>query len=125
MVYKIKINIDAVFIHARTLQKLNVKECIETNCGDLEEMERIAEEYDIEVSVDSNSPDYEKKLVEAIGEMLRLKAVVRVNKISDTLREIYLKDMNGVIELGGYMLNAKEFCGMKIQRVAVDIKERV
>ena len=125
MVYKIKINIDAVFIHARTLQKLNIKECIETDCGDLEEMERVAEEYDIEINVDSNSSEYEKKLIEAIGEMLRLKAVDRVNKISDTLREIYLKDMNGVIELGGYMLNAKEFCCIKIQRIAVDIKERV
>lgn len=123
--YKIKINIDAVFIHARTMQRLNVKECVETGCGDLEEMEKVAEEYDIEVNADSNSPDYEKKLIEAISEMLRLKAVDRVNKISDTLREIYLKDMNGVIELGGYMLNAKEFCGVKIQRVAVDIKERI
>ena len=123
--YKIKINIDAVFIHARTLQKLNVKECIETDCGDLKEMERVAEEYDIEINVDSKSSEYEKKLIEAIGEMLRLKAVDRVNKISDTLREIYLKDMNGVIEIGGYILNAKEFCGIKIQRIAVDVKERV
>lgn len=123
--YKIKVEEEAVFIHSRTMQRLNVKECIETNCGDLEEMERVAEEYDVEINVDSNSPEYEKKLVEAIGEMLRLKAVERVNKISDTLREIYLKDMNGVIELGGYMLNAKEFCGMKIQRIAVDIKERI
>lgn len=123
--YKIKVEEEAVFIHSRTMQRLNVKECIETNCGDLEEMERVAEEYDVKINVDSNSPEYEKKLVEAIGEMLRLKAVERVNKISDTLREIYLKDMNGVIELGGYMLNAKEFCGMKIQRIVVDIKERI
>lgn len=125
MAYKIKVEEEAIFIHSRTMQRLNVKECREINCGDLEGMERVAEEYDIEVSVDSNSPDYEKKLVEAIRDKLKISSLERMNKMVETIKDVYLKDMYGIIEFGGYLLNLNEFCGVKIQRIVVDIKERI
>lgn len=124
--YDIVVKTVAKFIHSETLKELNVEERINTVCESLEELESVAEEYDIEVDAEPGTTEYEHELIKAVGEKARLAAITRANKITDAIKEIYLNgdQYGGYVELGGYIIRTEDFCAVKIAEISVDIKER-
>ena len=124
--YDIVVKIVAKFIHSETLKELNVEEKINTVCESLEELESVAEQYDIDVDAEPGTTEYEHELIKAVGEKARLAVIKRVNKITDAIKEVYINgdQYSGYVELGGYILRIEEFCAVKIAEISVDIKER-
>lgn len=103
--------------HANTMKELCIDKEIEQSYDeDSQEYKEFCKEYTniIGFERELDKDEFDKELLKELVKQAEQLEMETVKKIEDTVKQCYLQGTTAYIMFGGYMINPKEFCAIRI-----------
>lgn len=112
-----KLKMSMTLYHANTMKELCIDKEIEQSYDeDSQEYKELCKEYTniIGFERELDKDEFDKELLKELAKQAEQLEMETVKKIEDTVKQCYLKGTTAYIMFGGYMINPKEFCAIRI-----------
>lgn len=103
--------------HANTMKELRIDKKIEQSYDeDSQEYKDLCKEYMeiIGFTRELDKDEFDKELLKELAKQAEQLEMETVKQIENTVKQCYLKGTTAYITFGGYMINPKEFCAIRI-----------
>lgn len=103
--------------HAQTMKELRIDKEIEQSYNeDSQEYKKLCEEYKeiVGFARELDKDGFDKELLKELAKQAEQLEMETVKKIEDTVKQCYFQGTTAYILFGGYMINPKEFCAIRI-----------
>lgn len=112
-----KLTMSMTLYHANTMKELCIDKEIEQSYDeDSVEYKELCKEYTeiigFERELDKDA--FDKKLLEELVKQAKQFEMETVKQIEETVKQCYLQGTTAYISFGGYMINPKEFCAIRV-----------
>ena len=117
MQISVKLTMSMTLYHANTMKELRIDNEIEQSYNeDSQEYKDLCKEYTevigFERELDKNK--FDKELLNELAKQAEQFEMEAVKQVEDTVKQCYLKGTTAYITFGGYMINPKEFCAIRV-----------
>lgn len=112
-----KLKMSMTLYHANTMKELCIDKEIEQSYDeDSVEYKELCKEYTniIGFERELDKDEFDKELLKELAKQAEQLEMETVKKIEDTVKQCYLQGTTAYIMFGGYMINPKEFCAIRI-----------
>lgn len=112
-----KLTMSMTLYHANTMKELRIDKEIEQSYNeDSQEYKELCKEYEEVVGFARELDKYEfdKELLKELAKQAEQLEMETVEQIENTVKQCYLQGTTAYILFGGYMINPKEFCAIRI-----------
>lgn len=112
-----KLKMSMTLYHANTMKELCIDKEIEQSYDeDSVEYKELCKEYTniIGFTRELDKDEFDKELLKELAKQAEQLEMETVKKIEDTVKQCYLQGTTAYIMFGGYMINPKEFCAIRI-----------
>ena len=103
--------------HANTMKELRIdKEIKQSYNEDSQEYKDICKEYTEVIGFERelDKDKFDKELLNELAKQAKQFEMESVKEIENTVKQCYLQGTTAYIMFGGYMINPKEFCAIRI-----------
>lgn len=103
--------------HANTMKELCIDKEIEQSYNeDSQEYKKLCEEYKeiVGFARELDKDGFDKELLKELAKQAEQLEMETVKQIANTVKQCYLQGTTAYIMFGGYMINPKEFCAIRI-----------
>lgn len=103
--------------HAQTMKELRIDKEIEQSYNeDSQEYKDLCKEYTDVIGFERelDKDEFDKELLKELAKQAEQLDMETVKKIENTVKQCYLHGTSAYIMFGGYMINPKEFCAIRI-----------
>lgn len=103
--------------HANTMKELRIDKEIEQSYDeDSVEYKELCKEYTeiIGFARELDKDEFDKELLKELAKQAEQLEMETVKQIENTVKQCYLQGTTAYIMFGGYMINPKEFCAIRI-----------
>lgn len=103
--------------HAQTMKELRIDKEIEQSYNeDSQEYKELCKEYaeTIGFARELDKDEFDKELLKELARQAEQLEMETVKQIENTVKQCYLQGTTAYISFGGYMINPKEFCAIRI-----------
>lgn len=112
-----KLTMSMTLYHANTMKELRIDNEIEQSYNeDSQEYKDLCMEYVnvIGFTRELDKDKFDKELLNELAKQAEQFEMESVKQVEDTVKQCYLKGTTAYITFGGYMINPKEFCAIRI-----------
>lgn len=117
MTVSFKLTMSMVLYHAQTMKELRIdKEIKQSYNEDSQEYKELCKEYTeiIGFERELDKDEFDKELLKELAKQAEQLEMETVKQIENTVKQCYLQGTTAYIMFGGYMINPKEFCAIRI-----------
>ena len=103
--------------HANTMKELRIDKVIEQSYNeDSQEYKELCKEYTEVIGFERelDKDKFDKKLMEELVRQAKQLEMETAKQIENTVKQCYFHGTTAYITFGGYMINPKEFCAIRI-----------
>ena len=103
--------------HANTMKELRIDKEIEQSYNeDSQEYKELCEVYKeiVGFARELDKDEFDKELLKELAKQAEQLEMETVEQIENTVKQCYLQGTTAYILFGGYMINPKEFCAIRI-----------
>ena len=103
--------------HANTMKELRIDNEIEQSYNeDSQEYKDLCKEYTEVIGFERelDKDEFDKELLKELAKQAEQFEMEAVKQVEDTVKQCYLKGTTAYITFGGYMINPKDFCAIRI-----------
>ena len=119
----IKVNLKAVFYQKGTLNELEINHTVDNIAEDgTEELKTLKKSLENERMVfeeNTELNEYKKQLLQFFRERTVQSVRGELSNLRDTLKQCYLREYNGYVELFGYIINVNDFSAFAVRNMTV------
>lgn len=124
-----KVSLSMELLHKMTMQKLVINEDIERVYDeDSEEYTELCNEYCnlIGFSREEDKDRFDKELMMLLAKNSKQASEEKIKTIIDVTKRtfMYKEEIYSVIMFGGYIINPKDFCAIKVGKIDVSINKK-
>lgn len=124
-----KVSLSMELLHKMTMQKLVINEDIERVYDeDSEEYTELCNEYCnlIGFSREEDKNRFDKELMMLLAKNSKQASEEKIKTIIDVTKRtfMYKEEVYSVIMFGGYIINPKDFCAIKVGKIDVSINKK-
>ena len=112
-----KLTMSMTLYHANTMKELRIDNEIEQSYNeDSQEYKDLCKEYTEVIGFERelDKDKFDKELLNELAKQAEQLEMKTIKRIEDTVKQCYLKGTTAYITFGGYMINPKEFCAIRI-----------
>ena len=112
-----KLIMSMTLYHANTMKELRIDNEIEQSYNeDSQEYKDLCKEYTEVIGFERelDKDKFDKELLKELAEQAEQLEMETVKQIENTVKQCYLHGTTAYIMFGGYMINPKEFCAIRI-----------
>ena len=112
-----KLTMSMTLYHANTMKELRIDKEIEQSYDeDSVEYKELCKEYTeiIGFARELDKDEFDKELLKELAKQAEQLEMETVKQIENTVKQCYLQGTTAYIMFGGYMINPKEFCAIRI-----------
>lgn len=112
-----KLTMSMTLYHANTMKELRIDNEIEQSYNeDSQEYKDLCRKYVnvIGFTRELDKDKFDKELLNELAKQAEQFEMESVKQVEDTVKQCYLKGTTAYITFGGYMINPKEFCAIRI-----------
>ena len=112
-----KLTMSMTLYHANTMKELRIDKEIEQSYNeDSQEYKELCEVYKeiVGFARELDKDEFDKELLKELAKQAEQLEMETVKKIEDTVKQCYFQGTTAYILFGGYMINPKEFCAIRI-----------
>ena len=117
MTVSFKLTMGMTLFHAQTMKELRIDKVIEQSYNeDSQEYKDLCKEYTEVIGFERelDKDKFDKELLNELAKQAEQFEMEAVKQVEDTVKQCYLKGTTAYITFGGYMINPKEFCAIRI-----------
>ena len=117
MTVSFKLKVGMTLFHAQTMKELRIDKVIEQSYNeDSQEYKELCKEYTqvIGFARELDKDGFDKELLKELAKQAEQLEMETAKKIEDTVKQCYFQGTTAYILFGGYMINPKEFCAIRI-----------
>ena len=117
MTVSFKLKVGMTLFHAQTMKELRIDKEIEQSYNeDSQEYKELCKEYTqvIGFARELDKDGFDKELLKELAKQAEQLEMETAKKIEDTVKQCYFQGTTAYILFGGYMINPKEFCAIRI-----------
>lgn len=103
--------------HANTMKELRIDKEIEQSYNEnSQEYKELCEVYKeiVGFARELDKDEFDKELLKELAKQAEQLEMETIEKIENTVKQCYLNGTTAYILFGGYMINPKEFCAIRI-----------
>ena len=112
-----KLTMSMTLYHANTMKELRIDKEIEQSYDeDSQEYKDLCKEYMdiIGFTRELDKDEFDKELLKELAKQAEQLEMETIKQIENTVKQCYLQGTTAYIMFGGYMINPKEFCAIRI-----------
>ena len=112
-----KLTMSMTLYHANTMKELRIDNEIEQSYNeDSQEYKDLCKEYTEVIGFERelDKDKFDKELLKELAREAEQLEMETVKQIENTVKQCYLQGTTAYIMFGGYMINPKEFCAIRI-----------
>lgn len=112
-----KLTMSMTLYHANTMKELRIEKEIEQSYNeDSREYKELCKEYTnvIGFARELDKDEFDKELLKELAKQAEQLEMETVKQIENTVKQCYLQGTTAYVIFGGYMINPKEFCAIRI-----------
>ena len=112
-----KLTMSMTLYHANTMKELCIDREVEQSYNeDSQEYKDLCKEYTDVIGFERelDKDKFDKELLRELAKQAEQFEMEAVKQVEDTVKQCYLKGTTAYITFGGYMINPKEFCAIRI-----------
>lgn len=116
-----------VLYHAQTMKEMRIDKVIEQSYNeDSQEYKKLCDEYKEIVGFERehNKDEFDKELLKILAKDAQDVEKETVERIEQTIRTCYLKGYNGCVTFGGYIINVKDFCAVRLDGFNIQFNKK-
>ena len=117
MTVSFKVTMGMTLCHAQTMKELRIDKVIEQSYNeDSQEYKDLCKEYTEVIGLERelDKDKFDKELLKELAKQAEQFEMEAVKQVEDTVKQCYLKGTTAYVTFGGYMINPKEFCAIRI-----------
>lgn len=117
MTVSFKLTMGMTLFHAQTMKELRIDKEIEQSYNeDSQEYKDLCKEYTEVIGFERelDKDEFDKELLKELAKQAEQLEMETVKQIENTVKQCYLQGTTAYIMFGGYMINPKEFCAIRI-----------
>lgn len=122
-----KLTMGMVLFHAHTMKELRIDKVIEQCYNeDSREYKELCKEYTEIVGFkrEENVEEFDKELMKILAEQAVTSQKEVVGDIEKVVKTCYLKGATGFLSFGGYLINPRDFCAIRINNFDIKISKK-
>ena len=122
-----KLTMSMTLYHANTMKELRIdKEIEQCYDEDSREYKELCKEYAdvIGFAREFDKDEFDKELLKELAKQAEQLEIETVKQIEDAVKQCYLQGTTAYILFGGYMINPKEFCAIRVEEFGVQISKK-
>lgn len=122
-----KITMSMTLYHAQTMKEMRIDKVIEQSYNeDSQEYKQLCDVYQNKVGFERehNKDEFDKELLKTLAKEAQQAEKETIEKIEQTIKTCYLKGVSAYISFGGYMINPKDFCAVRIDGFNMQINKK-
>lgn len=122
-----KITMSMTLYHAQTMKEMRIDKVIEQSYNeDSQEYKQLCDMYQNKVGFERehNKDEFDKELLKTLAKEAQQAEKETIEKIEQTIKTCYLKGVSAYISFGGYMINPKDFCAVRIDGFNMQINKK-
>ena len=103
--------------HTNTMKELRIDKEIEQSYNEnSQEYKELCKEYTeiIGFARELDKDKFDKELLNELAKQVEQFEIEAVKQVEDTVKQCYIKGTTAYITFGGYMINPKEFCAIRV-----------
>lgn len=127
MTVSFKLKMGMTLFHAQTMKELRIDKVIEQSYNeDSQEYKELCKEYTqvIGFARELDKTEFDKELMKGLAKQAEQLEMETVKQIANTVKQCYLQGTTAYIMFGGYMINPKEFCAIRISGFHVQFSKK-
>ena len=112
-----KLTMSMTLYHANTMKELRIDKVIEQSYNeDSQEYKELCKEYTEVIGFERelDKDEFDKELLKELAKQAEQFEMETVKQIENVVKQCYLQGKTAYITFGGYMINPKEFCAIRI-----------
>lgn len=112
--------------HAETMKEFVVDNDVKREYDEQdEEYKKLCEDYSeiIGFAREKDRDRFDKELMLILSEEIKQKEMEVISALQETVKTCYLKNTNGYISFGGFMINPRWFCVIRVEAFKVNISK--
>lgn len=112
-----KLTMSMTLYHANTMKELRIDKEIEQSYNeDSQEYKDLCKEYTEVIGFERelDKDKFDKELLKKLAKQAEQLEMETIKQIGNTVKQCYLQGTTAYIMFGGYMINPKEFCAIRI-----------
>lgn len=127
MTVSFKLMMGMTLFHAQTMKELRIDKVIEQSYNeDSQEYKELCKEYTqvIGFARELDEDKFDKELLSELSKQAEQLEKERIEQIEDVVKNCYLRGVTAYITFGGYMINPKDFCAIRIDGFRVQFSKK-
>lgn len=127
MTVSFKLTMGMTLYHANTMKELRIdKEIEQCYDEDSQEYKDLCREYTniIGFTRELDKDEFDKELLKELAKQAEQLEMETVKQIEDTVKNCYFQGTTAYILFGGYMINPKEFCAIRLDGFDIQFKKK-
>lgn len=127
MTINVRVSMGMTLYHAQTMKEMKINNVIEQSLDeDSAEFSEMCATYEDVTGFEreSNKEEFDKLLVEELIERAKEEQKARVELIENTVRNCYYQGTTAYVTFGGYMINPKEFCAIRVDGFDIQVNKQ-
>lgn len=127
MTVSFKLKMGMTLYHAQTMKELKIDNVVE-QCyhEESQEYKDLCEEYKEIIGFDreSDKDKFDKELMKKLARDALKVQKETIESIENVVRDCFYQGTTAYISFGGYMINPKEFCAIRVEEFGVQISKK-
>lgn len=127
MTVSFKLTIGMTLFHAQTMKELRIDKVIEQSYNeDSQEYKVLCNEYTqvIGFARELDKTEFDKELMKELAREAKEVQKETIEQIENVVKQCYLEGKNAYISFGGYMINPKEFCAIRLDGFDIQFNKK-
>lgn len=124
---KLVVKMRMTLFHGQTMKEMHIDQSIEKCYNEeSEEYQSLCEEYRNVVGFEreENEDEFDKQLMLILAEKAKDSHKETVRAIEETVKNCYYRGTTAYILFGGYMINPKDFCAIRMDGLDIQINKK-
>lgn len=122
-----KITMSMVLYHAQTMKEMRIDKVIEQSYNeDSQEYKMLCDVYKeiIGFEREHDKDEFDKELLKTLAKEAEQAEKETIAQIEQTIKTCYLKGASAYVSFGGYMINPKDFCAVRIDGFNIQFNKK-
>lgn len=127
MTVSFKLMMGMTLFHAQTMKELRIDKVIEQSYNeDSQEYKELCKEYTqvIGFARELDKTEFDKELMKELAREAKEAQKETIEQIEQVVKNCYYKGTTAYISFGGYMINPKEFCAIRLDGFDIQFNKK-
>lgn len=127
MTVSFKLKMGMTLFHAQTMKELRIDKVIEQSYNeDSQEYKELCKEYTqvIGFARELDKTEFDKELMKELAREAKEVQKETIEQIEQVVKNCYYKGTTAYISFGGYMINPKEFCAIRLDGFDIQFNKK-